>query len=1009
MKNFVLTICACLAFLGSRAAYVQITNTSGTSTYGSLSATVTSTGSITTWTSWCTTSFGTSYWAGSGTAGSYTFTLSHPVASLKIPSYALNGGPFGSGEYLQMYINGVFYPLTAANMTSYTDCGSGAGPCYLFGGLLMGPSGSDVDYNGGDFIINSCTGINSFEVYCNGILNGVTFYVFVDTTFSCFNAVNNGPLCTGDSLKLAAVGGDSTLPYVWHGAGGFTSTGITANIANVTQADSGVYYVVQTIGGVNDTAFTHVVINPKPTISAANNSPLCPASGLPLDLTSTPFVTGETFSWTGPSGYTSAVQNPVITAFTAADTGMFRVIVDLNGCYDTAYTHVSLNCFTAINDGPVCFGDTLKLIAQDGDSTQPFTWYGPSGGVLGTGEYLTINATSWADSGNVYVVQVIGGLHDTARTHVVIKPLPVVTANSNSPICANPGNVLDLYSTPASTGETFSWIGPNGFTSTLENPNITNFPGADTGWYKVYTFLNGCKDSAETYVKQTPTPPAPTITGYSPYCFGATFIPFVVTGVTAGVINWYNVGTGGTPGSVPLTVNTSVAGNTTVWVSQSVAGCEGPRDSASVTVLPDIIPSFTYAIHRGCSYDTVFFNNTSTGADYYHWNFGDMTGNYSFSPTHLYTATYPYTVPNCFAGVVTLVDSNGYCGKTVTADINTSHPLTANYAPIPDTICLGGSTTLTDASIGGGLTYAWTLGDGNTSTTAGSVTHTYNIPGIIITQLDITDSISCHDSKTVKLFVLDFAITSFHDTTFCQTMPLALYNTVRSNMGTFEYTHNWSPAGNLTSDTAAVPFFSGFGDFQLVLTDTLQPFGCLAYDTINIHSILGNKITNMTSATSIRLGASVQLNADNEMTYYWLPDNGTLSNPNINNPVATPSVTTTYVVYGRDNFGCLDSTTVQITVDSTVVQMFPSGFTPNGDGLNDVFRPIGLTFQNMVEMRIFNRWGQQIFYTNSKQTGWDGTFNGVPQEMGTYFYECVIQKPGQEQNEVVTGEVTLIR
>ena len=997
--------------LNTKAAYVQINNLSGTATYGTLTATVTSTGSVTTWLSWCTTSFGTSYWAGNGLAGSYNFVFNHPVYSVKILSYADNGGPLGAGEYVQTSINGSVYPLTAANMTSYTDCGGvGSGPTYLLGGLLYGPVGTLSDYNGGDFIITSCAGINSFNFYCNGIGNGVTFYMWVDTTFACYNATNNGPLCYGDSLKLHVIGGDTTLPYTWFGPGGYTTTGRNPIIPNTTFADSGTYFVVQVLaGGVHDTAWTHVVINPKPVITASNNSPLCPSSGLPLDLFSTPFVAGETFSWTGPGGYTSTLQNPVVSPFVATDTGTFTVIVNLNGCKDTATTHVRMVCFTATNNGPVCLGDTLKLYAQGGDSTQPYVWYTPTG-YLATGQYPVVNVSSFSDSGMVYSVQIIGGVHDTAWTHVIIKPLPVVTATSNSPICGNPGNPLDLFAAPYTVGETFSWTGPLGYSSTLENPTYPGFSISDTGIYMVYTTLNGCKDSGQTHVVITPVPPAPGITGKSPYCYNDPFIPFTVTSEPGSTLNWYTVSVGGVGSTTALTINTTLPGNTTYWITQSILGCESPRDSITVTVLPQIIPAFTYGIHRGCTMDTVYFNNTSTGGTYFRWLFGDNSTGYSTDPVHTYPASFPFKPPYCFSGSVTLFDSNGYCVQSVTIPINTSHPILAAYQVIPDTICLGGSTTLTDASSGGGLSYFWNFGDGLGSTVTGTVTHTYNTPGVITSKLIITDSISCQDSAVANVYVLDYKIHSFHDTTLCLTRPLLINTSDIVNIqGDYTFAHLWSPAVNLTSYTDQSTYFSGFGTYQYILTDTLKPYGCIAYDTVNIKSILGAVLTNVNTTSTILLGGSIQLNADNEVFYYWTPDDGTLDNPNINNPIATPSKTTTYIVYGRDIYGCLDSARVLVIVDSTVVEFFPTGFSPNGDGLNDVLRPVGLTFQKLIEFRVFNRWGQQVFYSTDKEKGWDGTFNGIPQDIGTYYYMVIYQRPGDAENVIHKGEVTLIR
>jgi gliding motility-associated-like protein len=152
------------------------------------------------------------------------------------------------------------------------------------------------------------------------------------------------------------------------------------------------------------------------------------------------------------------------------------------------------------------------------------------------------------------------------------------------------------------------------------------------------------------------------------------------------------------------------------------------------------------------------------------------------------------------------------------------------------------------------------------------------------------------------------------------------------------------------------------------------------------------------------------MNADNEIIYWWKPDNGTLDNTNINNPIAKPTATTQYTVYGYDDNGCLDSAFVNIIVDSSMVESIPSAFTPNGDGLNDVFKPIGMKYRQLVDFRVFNRWGEQVFYSNNAKNGWDGTYKGEPQEMSVYYYTVTVARPGGDgENVVYKGEVTLIR
>jgi gliding motility-associated-like protein len=151
------------------------------------------------------------------------------------------------------------------------------------------------------------------------------------------------------------------------------------------------------------------------------------------------------------------------------------------------------------------------------------------------------------------------------------------------------------------------------------------------------------------------------------------------------------------------------------------------------------------------------------------------------------------------------------------------------------------------------------------------------------------------------------------------------------------------------------------------------------------------------------------LNANGATYYKWSPANGTINNPNISNPIATPTDSvTTYTVYGMTEFGCLDSAHIKVYVDQDVKDFAPSGFTPNGDGKNDVFRLIGMRFHKLVDFRIYNRWGEKVFQTSNIEDGWDGSYKGVPQDLGTYMYEIIVALPNG-LNKSYKGNVTLIR
>ena len=160
--------------------------------------------------------------------------------------------------------------------------------------------------------------------------------------------------------------------------------------------------------------------------------------------------------------------------------------------------------------------------------------------------------------------------------------------------------------------------------------------------------------------------------------------------------------------------------------------------------------------------------------------------------------------------------------------------------------------------------------------------------------------------------------------------------------------------------------------------------------------------------TTITYGTPYQLigNAPGGMFYLWDPILF-LNNPNIPDPIATPEYGITYTLRVVDTNRCESLDSVRINISTDVPVNISSAFSPNGDGRNDVFR-VNLTFQKLVEFRVFNRWGQEVFFTNDASKGWDGTYKGEPQNMDNYQYLIRVSYPGGE-TKAYKGNVTLIR
>jgi len=445
-----------------------------------------------------------------------------------------------------------------------------------------------------------------------------------------------------------------------------------------------------------------------------------------------------------------------------------------------------------------------------------------------------------------------------------------------------------------------------------------------------------------------------------------------------------------------------------------------PSNSVGPFVLsaPPLGINLDYSVKYGCHGDAVQFINNSTpsGAAYEsYWNFTNTVGSSDtsnlISPEAIYYPQGIYTVSFTYSTIYG-------CHVDTTFAVTLLHPLVPGFTSNFDTVCLGTPIVFTNTSTSPNMpTYSWDFGDGSSLSTATNPTHMYGQGGDYVTVLTVTDTIGCDSSVSEPIRVVYVATnTSIPDTSVCLSDSMlmhAFYTLVPPNSDSIVF--QWSPGNNLGITTNQTAYFMGVGTFTYTFTATAYPsmiqvpLGCAASDTEHINSYPPVALVNVTANQTILSGGTVQLNADGAVYYSWKPDNGTLNNTNINNPVATPTDSeTVYTVYGMNMFGCIDSASVDIKVVYDIPDALPSAFTPNNDGLNDVFKVSNLKLQKLVDFSVYNRLGQKVFSTSNIDQGWDGTFNGTPQDMGVYFYQVIVAHP-DGTNAVYKGDVTLIR
>ncbi|MBS1657826.1 MAG: T9SS type A sorting domain-containing protein, partial [Bacteroidetes bacterium] len=561
--------------------------------------------------------------------------------------------------------------------------------------------------------VYSWSGPNSFtsslqNPSINNVTNAVagTYAVTVTNSAGCSTSASTtisvntlpsvsatgGDVCTGSTLNLTASGGTS---YSWNGPNGFTSSSQNPSISNVTSAASGTYTVTATnSAGCSSTVTVSVTVKSLPTAVATGGN-VCTGSTLNLSASG-----GTSYTWIGPNGFTSTLQNPSISNVNSSASGTYTLTATNNGCSATTTATVSVNANPTASaaGGTICAGSTLNLTASGGSS---YSWAGPNGFTSALQNPSISNATT-AASGN-YTVTVINaaGCTNSASASATVNAQPTVTTSAGS-VCA--GSTLNLTS---SGGTTYSWTGPNGFTSALQNPSISNATTAATGTYTVtVTNAAGCSKTgtATATVSVQPTVSA----NGGTVCTGSTLNLTSSGGTT---YSWAgpNGFTSALQNPSISNATTAATGTYTVTVTNASGCSKTGTAAATINAAPSVTITGTNAICSGTS--TTF--DAGAGFSSYLWSTGATT-----RTVNLTTAgTYTVTVTNASA-----------------CTANATRSLTVSSLPAAPTVSVvnncNGTSTLTASGVTG--TLAWSNGGSDNPhivSAAGSYTVTQSVSG----------------------------------------------------------------------------------------------------------------------------------------------------------------------------------------------------------------------------------------------------------------------------------------
>ena len=730
--------------------------------------------------------------------------------------------------------------------------------------------------------------------------------------------------------------------------------------------------------GCKDTAVNTITVYPKPAASFITDTVICATATDIFTNTSTGSV--ASYSWNFGLGNTSTSASPAEVFNTAGTFAATLVDISPNGCKDTFSRNITVNPLPAIvtsGNVTICPYASTQLSATGGVK---YLWT-PFKGLSDSSSANPV-ATPPPPNTTTYTVHVTNAQNcsSTASLTVSFFALPHANAGVDTSVCLNPVSFHDSVMLHPSGGVSYQWSPATGLT----NPNIANplaRPTSNTTYTVTATDANGCTatDSMTVYVLN---PALNLILQNSvSICQRDTAYATIINQGSSGY-NWNP--------SLYLTNDTSwntgfYPPDTTDYILTVTNWCYIKSDSILIIVYP--IPQLGLpTIDSICIGSTYQFN--AQNATIYQWN-----PNSTLSST---TIANPIATPlTTTKYIVTGTNQNGCINKDSTLLLVYEPSTILVYPRDTPFICLGTPAPL---RVTGAYSYVWTpassLANANTANPTAAPTDT--------TQYNVVAT-NVHGCKTNDSLVIpvEMPVTAVTQSPFvaCEGIPVHL----QASGGPF---YSWSPSAGLNDTTTSNPFALPDSTTLYIVKVFNDCFSSTAVAEVDIHPL---PVVDAGPDTTIWRDTYAQLHGTvNTATYFWNPsimvENAAGLNTN-----AYPQQTSWFYLFAIDQYGCQNKDSVLITVVPHTELLIPTGFSPNGDGVNDVFKVVrSLNIEKLTEFAVFDRWGEKVFSTDNIEQGWDGTHNGQPSPLGVYAWIVIAQtKDGQEVTK--KGNVTLIR
>jgi len=774
--------------------------------------------------------------------------------------------------------------------------------------------------------------------------------------------------CDGQATVIAS-GGTLAYSYLWsNGETASLATALCVGVNTVTISD-GLGCTIQT-SVVTD--FTDVLTGTITPVDAVCG--LCDG-------------TANIVAGGGTGNYTiNWYDNTTGPSHNALCAGVYPATIIDNGNGCSLDVDVAINNIGGPDNETITQNDVTCNGGNDGDAivvpsggTQPYTYlWSPSG--------ETVNNINTKPAGTYNLT--VADANGCIRIVPVTINEPVGMNLSYTSIDANCGSSDGSISILVANGVgaiTYSWAGPSGFTSA----NATE-SALEAGLYTVTVTDANCTEVIQVPLN-TSTPPSFTVVPSDVSCFGLGDGSATANGINLTYV-WQSGATN------PTEPNLS-QGTYFVTATDIGTGCIASQ-SVDINEPDSLMLGISNTIDPLCFGDC----NGEISAVV---NGGTTPYTYAWSSSGNSTAT----EPNLCDGLTTLTitDPNG-CTASDNFTLVEPTILTITIDNTVSATCVDSPDGIIDITAGGGTptySYSWITIPASTFTSS-----LEDLTGLLPTtyQVTVTDANGCTMIETAGVDTTFIVLADAGiDTSLCLNECIVLNG---SGIGPAGISFEWNsvPTGIVpisTADTAEVcPSNIGVTQYTLTVFDA----NCSNTDTVDV-DVYPLPIVDAGADIEDVLGINVTLGGSptgpTGSTYFWTPNTNFLdaNDADATNPEIELLETEDYVVFATDINGCINSDTIHVRPIPQIV--YPNGFTPNGDGVNDVWviDYIDQFEESVVE--IYNRWGEMLFRSVAYTHQWDGKYNGEDLPVGTYYYIIELNDPLFP--ETYSGPITIMR